>query len=266
MPLISGPLVFSLRTGRRIPVPLLRREAEVRTPPSTDLTMGSSSGSPINALPFRQGLPKLLGVSLVLLAALLLSVSTVQAQGSDPDPGYDEEEALSIDRMLICPVCPAETIDQAQVELSKQMRRIVREMLAEGASREEILDFFVDRYGSEVLAAPPKSGFNLLAWILPVAGVLAGLVAVPLIIWSMASRGRPLAAGEPPMDAGLDPYLEAVDRDLAQSEMGGILPGGGRSPRGPEDRGEGGGDATNGEGPGVEHPGGEPLKENGDRD
>ena len=75
-----------------------------------------------------------MGVSLVLLAALLLCATAVHAQGTDPDPGYDEEEALSIDRMLICPVCPAETIDQAQVELSKQMRRIVREMLAEGAA------------------------------------------------------------------------------------------------------------------------------------
>ncbi len=210
-------------------------------------------GTPVRT---RRNLLKLFGLGLVLLAALILSWSAVQAQEADTDLGYDEEEALSIDRMLICPVCPAETIDQAQVELSKQMRSMVREMLAQGASREEILDFFVERYGPQVLAAPPKSGANLLAWILPVVGVAAGLAAVSLIIWSMASRGRPTAAQEPAMDDDLDPYLEAVDRDLAQPERGGILPRDRRLTEGTE-----GNKQVNGELPGVETP-----EENGDRE
>ena len=158
------------------------------------------------------------GCTLLLLAVLLLAGGTAQAQSPDQELPYDEEEAQSIDRMLICPVCPAETIDQAQVELSKQMRRIVREMLAQGANRNEILDFFVDRYGPQVLAAPPKSGVNLLAWILPVAGVLAALVAVFAIIRSMASNGAREMATEPALDDDLDPYLEAIDRELALSE------------------------------------------------
>ncbi len=213
MLLISRPPDIPLPTRHEFQEPLIRCLFGTRRPLSPDLSAQRRIGPPIsNAL----GLCVLLG--LLLLAALMLSSGAVQAQGTDPDLGYDEEEALSIDRMLICPVCPAETIDQAQVELSKQMRRIVREMLAQGASREEILDFFVERYGPEVLAAPPRSGVNLLAWIIPAAGVLAGVVAVPLIIWSMARRGRPLAAGEPPMDSDLEPYLEAVDRDLAESE------------------------------------------------
>ena len=54
-----------------------------------------------------------------------------------------EERAQSIDQSLICPVCPGETIDQAQVELAKQMRATVREKLAEGQSKDEILQFFV---------------------------------------------------------------------------------------------------------------------------
>ena len=170
------------------------------------------------------GLLKTLGWALVLLVALLLSGDAVQAQGPGQEPPYDEEEAQSIDRMLICPVCPAETIDQAQVELSKQMRRIVREMLAQGAGRDEILDFFVDRYGPQVLAAPPKSGVNLLAWILPAAGVLAALAAVFVIIRAMASHNAGEMAAEPRLNEGLDPYLEAVDRELALPEDGGPGP------------------------------------------
>ena len=169
-------------------------------------------------IPLTTELLKPFGCTLVLLAVLLFTGGTAQAQGPDQELPYDEEEAQSIDRMLICPVCPAETIDQAQVELSKQMRRIVREMLAQGANRNEILDFFVDRYGTEVLAAPPKSGVNLLVWILPLAGVLAALAAVFVIIRSMASHGAREMATEPALDSDLDPYLEAIDRELALSE------------------------------------------------
>ena len=138
-----------------------------------------------------------------------------------------EKEAQNIDRMIMCPVCPAETIDQAQVEISFQMRAVIREMLADGRTRDEILDYFVDRYGPDILAAPPKSGANLLAWILPIVGVAAGLAGVFFVIRAMTNRDRPAparAAGstgsnEPPTqepaDPELAPYLEIVDRMLA---------------------------------------------------
>ena len=135
-----------------------------------------------------------------------------------------EREAQAIDRMLMCPVCPAETIDQAQVEISFQMRAVVREMLAQGRSREEVLDYFVDRYGPGILAAPPKSGANLLAWILPVVGVAAGLGAVVLVVRAMVGResGRsysdpaPEGDGLQGDDSDMAPYLEIVDRGLAE--------------------------------------------------
>ena len=160
---------------------------------------------------------------LLLSAALLLSTGTAQAQA--PDAGYDEAEAQAIDRMLMCPVCPAESIDQAQVPLARQMRQQVRELLAAGHSRGEILAHFADRYGTDVLASPPKSGLNLLAWILPIAGVLAALVAGGLVIRAMTARpGAPPTAGSTDTGAETDtdtdtatdltPYLAAVDREL----------------------------------------------------
>ena len=145
------------------------------------------------------------------------AVNVVEAQGGLP---YDEAEAQAIDRMLMCPVCPAETIDQAQVELARQMKQKVREMLAAGASREEILSFFVDRYGPDVLAAPPKSGFNLVAWIFPAVVAVAGLGAAWLVLRSMAARRgrRPagaLAVEEPHInEADLEAYLLVVDQQL----------------------------------------------------
>ncbi len=126
----------------------------------------------------------------VLVAAQTgqLHAQTPELASSESTPGeaaFSESEAQGIDRMIMCPVCPAETIDQAQVEISFQMRALVREMLVDGKSRGEILDFFVARYGADILASPPKSGVNLLAWILPIVGVAVALVGADFVIRSM---------------------------------------------------------------------------------
>ena len=164
----------------------------------------------------------------VPLAILVLVLAFAQSTGlhaqtpepTFPGPAFSESEAQNIDRMIMCPVCPAETIDQAQVEISHQMRVIVREMLGEGKSRDDILDFFVDRYGKDILAAPPKSGANLVAWLFPAGGVIAALVAVFFIIRSMTRRGPASAAPPPVQDASLAPYLQLVDRHLDMTRGG----------------------------------------------
>ena len=169
--------------------------------------------------------------------ALALALIPAMTYAQSPDEEI-EREAQAIDKMIMCPVCPAETIDQAQVEISFQMRAVIREMLAEGRTRDEILDYFVDRYGADILAAPPKSGANLVAWILPIAGVIAGIAVLFLVIRSMTGRkmvaapapantsfsaeGSP-SGGEAATGPGfetmehqaLTPYLEIVDRNLA---------------------------------------------------
>ena len=202
----------------------------------------------------------LFGWTLCLALALLLAGGVAQAQ--DPGQGlpYDEAEAQSIDRMLMCPVCPAETIDQSQVPLARQMRATVREMLARGAGREEILDFFEDRYGVSVRAAPPKSGVNLLAWILPAAGVLAALAGGFAVIRSMTARGGAETAAELLLEDGLEPYLEAIDRDLALPVAGDGSAGGrpAAPPQGEEARG-----ASNPGAGGVGPPREDSLKQDG---
>ncbi len=126
-----------------------------------------------------------------------------------------EEEAQGIDKSLMCPVCPSETIDQSQVQLAGQMRDIVREKLAAGESRDEILQFFVDRYGTAVLAEPPRSGFDLLVWVAPPVALLAGGLVLFAVLRAMR---QPRDSDEQEMirpdEAGLEPFLSAVDRDI----------------------------------------------------
>lgn len=168
------------------------------------------------------------GLILFACVGLMVAAAAVaEAQGPDPssDSGrslpYDEGEAQAIDRMLMCPVCPAVTIDQTEVELAKQMRRVVREMLAEGASRQQILHFFVERYGPGVVAVPPKAGLNLLAWILPPVGVVAALGALFLVLRSMVGHPGQPGATEPSSQEDLAPYLEVIDQELADPPQAG---------------------------------------------
>ena len=173
--------------------------------------------APLVYTPYKLSLRVLLSLSLVTLLTVtsLAQVNGLHAQTPEPPEGsYSESQAQGIDRMILCPVCPAETIDQAQVEISFQMRAVVREMLADGKERDEILAFFVERYGKDILAAPPKTGANLVAWLAPVGGFGAGLVAVFLIIRSMSRQRPALVTAQPVQDAGLIPYLELVDRHL----------------------------------------------------
>ena len=173
--------------------------------------------APLVYTPCKLSLRVLLSLSLVTLLTVtsLAQVNGLHAQTPEPPEGsYSESQAQGIDRMIMCPVCPAETIDQAQVEISFQMRAVVREMLADGKERDEILAFFVERYGKDILAAPPKTGANLVAWLAPVGGFGAGLVAVFLIIRSMSRQRPALLSVQPVQDAGLIPYLQLVDRHL----------------------------------------------------
>lgn len=157
-----------------------------------------------------------IGIPVLALAVFFLFSGVVHAQSGGEDGTYDEAEAQAIDRMLMCPVCPAQTIDQTEVPLAKQMRAQVRELLAGGATRDEVLAWFSasERYGPSVLAEPPRSGYNLIAWIVPGVVVLGALVGG---FFTLRAMRRPVRDDRADCDAAdeLEPYLAAVDRDLA---------------------------------------------------
>ncbi len=161
----------------------------------------------------------LISIAVLALAAVIVAAPVYGQSGGEGAGGYDEAEAQAIDRMLMCPVCPAQTIDQTEVPLAKQMRAQVREMLAEGATRGEVLAWFSapERYGPGVLAEPPRSGLNLIAWIVPGVIIVAALGGGVLTLRAMrrgnGDGGRDGSGGDEAA-GDLRAYLAAVDRDL----------------------------------------------------
>lgn len=75
--------------------------------------------------------------------------------------------------------------------------------IASGKTDQQILDSFVAKYGATVLAAPPAHGFNLTAWIVPIAVFGAALLATILLVrrWSIGNAAIPQLPANPELDA-----------------------------------------------------------------
>jgi cytochrome c-type biogenesis protein CcmH len=121
--------------------------------------------------------------------------------------------AADLEAELVCPTCKT-TLDQSDAPVARRMKAYIRERIAAGESETEIKAALVDQFGEGVLAEPPKRGFDLLAWLLPIAGILVGAVVVGALAWSWSRRRAPPAGTEV---EELDPELERrVDDELAR--------------------------------------------------
>ena len=94
----------------------------------------------------------------------------VSAESVTEDP--IERQVLDIGKDLRCAVCQNQPISESNADLARDMRDIIREQLQAGKSREEIISYFVERYGDYVLLNPPKRGAGTVVWLTPVALLL----------------------------------------------------------------------------------------------
>lgn len=125
-----------------------------------------------------------------------------------------EDRVREIASELRCVVCQNLSVADSPSDLAKEMRNLVRELVQQGKSREEIDAYFVSRYGEFVLLSPPKRGFNLLVWGLPFLAIVVGGGVVYLV----ARRWTEQAPAHRP---AIDPaYAERVQRELRDREQG----------------------------------------------
>jgi cytochrome c-type biogenesis protein CcmH len=141
---------------------------------------------------------------LVLTALILVPV----ARASEQHPSLTELEGE-----VMCPVCET-TLDQSSSPAAQQIKRVIASRIAAGDSKTQIKDRLVAEYGNAILAAPPRKGFGLVAWWLPVIGILAAAVVVGIGAWRWARAREPAPVGPP-----LDPALERrLDDELRRFE------------------------------------------------
>jgi cytochrome c-type biogenesis protein CcmH len=123
-----------------------------------------------------------------------------------------------LEGQVMCPVCGT-TLDQSDSPAAQQIKNVIRRRIAAGDTDCQIKDRLVASYGEPILAAPRKHGFGLLAWWVPIGGIVAAAFVVGIAVWRW-SRGR---EPEPAVHAtlngrgALDPSLERrVDEELAR--------------------------------------------------
>jgi cytochrome c-type biogenesis protein CcmH len=115
-----------------------------------------------------------------VLALALAVVPTALASEEHPTQAELEGE-------LVCPTCHT-TLDQSNAPIALRMKQFVRARIAAGDTKSEIKDQLVAQFGKGVLAAPERSGFDLLAWVLPIAGLLAGAAVLTVLAWRWTRR------------------------------------------------------------------------------
>jgi cytochrome c-type biogenesis protein CcmH len=154
--------------------------------------------------------------ALVMLAlAFTLAAKLVPPALADA-PSSTEQRELSIERGLACPQCTDLPLDVCTQDICNDMRTIIHEKVLAGESDAAIRQYFVQRYGSRVLLAPPKDSANLFAWIFPFLALGAGGVIVAGFIRTVARR--PHARTAPGAAAALRRYRAQIERDVESLE------------------------------------------------
>jgi cytochrome c-type biogenesis protein CcmH len=149
-----------------------------------------------------------------LLFSIMLGFSTPAWSQSWQDVAGD----------LMSPACPGRTLLNCTSSQAEQWRELIRQKLAQGESKEQILRYFVDIGGEGILAAPPKQGFALTAWLLPLFVMVNGAGLIVILTRRWAQRRPPAEihsvtdhnAAASPSHARSDSYLDRLHRELKE--------------------------------------------------
>ena len=156
--------------------------------------------------------------ALVGLVTITLALAVMQVAAAAEETAWQD-----IAGELMSPACPGRTLLNCTSEHAGQWQELIKQKVAQGLARNEIMQYFVNMGGEEVLASPPKRGFTLTVWLLPAFAIINGAGLIILLTTRWAKRVRELedppplsAVPDPPRasSAATDPYLSRVRRDL----------------------------------------------------
>jgi len=161
---------------------------------------------------------------LLALIALVGAVWTYMLVAIPPQQTLDQR-AYYVGEQIKCPVCQNEAVADSSASIAEQMRLVIRQQLQEGKSEQQVLQYFAAHYGNQILLTPPPQGFNLLAWLAPVAMLLLGLALLTFVARDWRRQGLPKVAtnvgtesAEPQVDPELEQYRIQLEQELADDD------------------------------------------------
>jgi cytochrome c-type biogenesis protein CcmH len=149
---------------------------------------------------------------LPLLVALAATLVAAPATAAAP-----KTNLADVEDEVMCPICGT-LLELSEAPQAERQRVLIRRLIAAGRTKEEIKDRLVVEYGEAVLATPDDSGFDLAAWIVPVAAFAVAVAALALGVRRWRRDSGP--DGDPPRgDRPSDEDAARLESDLARYDL-----------------------------------------------
>ena len=142
----------------------------------------------------------------------LIGLRPALAQGRQ----VSDDEVNAVAKQLYCPVCQSEPLDVCGTQACRDWREEIRTQLSNGATEQQVIDYFVQRYGDRVRAEPRFSGAGLVVWLAPLfALIVAGWLFVRFLQRMQTPPSAPKPADTPALTPGAgNEYARRVEDEL----------------------------------------------------
>jgi cytochrome c-type biogenesis protein CcmH len=133
----------------------------------------------------------------VVVGAIAAPIETFKFDSPDTEKVFHK-----LSEELRCLVCQNQNIAESNADLAKDLRLEMYNMLMDGKTEDEIVDFMVQRYGDYVLYRPP---FKPMTWLLWFGPLIVFVIALIFAIRFMRSQ-----SSEPPQESLSEEDIERV--------------------------------------------------------
>ncbi len=153
---------------------------------------------------------KRLSLPLLFVLSLLFAIPAfAQTDITDDDVNRVAHE-------LFCPTCESLPVDVCPTEVCSDWRAEIRSQLEEGATDEEVLEYFSARYGTSVLANPPARGLGSFFWIGPIMVVVLGLFIFGRQMQKLQAEAAAKKENTQTPKSSEDPYRDRIEQELSR--------------------------------------------------
>ena len=141
----------------------------------------------------------------LILILVFVSMPLLPASAQSPD-------AQRLYTRLYCPLCGGVRLDVCELQVCSEMKAEIQQKIAAGQSDQQIIQYYRVRWGDQVLGYPPAEGLNIVPWLLPVAMIVLGGIALwrMAVGWTRARRSQ----GEPVASGVADEMAARIEREL----------------------------------------------------
>jgi cytochrome c-type biogenesis protein CcmH len=115
----------------------------------------------------------------------------------------------ALEGQIMCLTCHT-TLDQSDAPFAQRVKHLIQVRIDQCKTSDQIKAELVGMFGAGILAAPPRKGFDLLAWWLPLGGILAGALLLAFGVWRWTRARGPDDAAAAPLDPALDARVDEL--------------------------------------------------------